>query len=100
MEYRLRRHDGAYRWIFDRGVPFHDDRTGEFLGFIGSCVDVTPRVEAQEALRLAQEEEVRALRGLLPICMHCKKIRDSSSRWHPVEVYVRDHSRADFSHSI
>jgi PAS domain S-box-containing protein len=48
MEYRLRRHDGVYRWIFDRGVPFSDD-TGTFAGFIGSCVDVDERRKAQEA---------------------------------------------------
>jgi PAS domain S-box-containing protein len=41
-EYRLRRHDGVYRYIFDRGVPFMDER-GQFGGFIGSCVDVHER---------------------------------------------------------
>jgi PAS domain S-box-containing protein len=49
MEYRLRRHDGAYRWIFDRGVPYTDD-AGAFAGYIGSCVDVHER-------RLAQDEQ-------------------------------------------
>ena len=48
MEYRLRRHDGVYRWIFDRGVPFADD-SGVFAGFIGSCVDVDERRKAQDA---------------------------------------------------
>ena len=100
MEYRLRRHDGEYRWLFDRGVPFFDDATGDFLGFIGSCIDITTRVEAQEALRKAQEEEVRTLRGLLPICMHCKKIRDDNDCWQPIELYVRARSKADFSHGI
>jgi PAS domain S-box-containing protein len=47
MEYRLKRHDGVYRWIFDRGVPYTDDH-GQFLGYIGSCVDVTERREAEE----------------------------------------------------
>lgn len=50
MEYRLRRHDGLYRWIFDRGVPYTDDH-GNFLGYIGSCVDVTERIEADERIR-------------------------------------------------
>lgn len=48
MEYRLRRADGQYRWIYDQGTPrFAPDET--FLGFIGSCVDVTERREAEEA---------------------------------------------------
>lgn len=49
MLYRLRRHDGEYRWISDIGVPrFHDD--GTFAGYIGSCLDVTERQRASEAL--------------------------------------------------
>lgn len=48
MEYRLRRHDGVYRWIFDRGVPFTDN-SGTFAGFIGSCVDIDARRTAEEA---------------------------------------------------
>src|SRR5437763_14349194 len=42
MEYRLRRNDGEYRWLLDIGTPrFSDD--GEFLGYIGSCIDLTER---------------------------------------------------------
>jgi PAS domain S-box-containing protein len=49
MQYRLRRHDGEYRWILDTGVPrFNGD--GSFAGYIGSCVDVTERKLAEEAL--------------------------------------------------
>jgi PAS domain S-box-containing protein len=49
MEYRLRRHDGEYRWIFDRGVPRYTQE-GSFAGYIGSCIDVTDRHSAEEAL--------------------------------------------------
>ena len=42
MEYRLRRHDGEYRWILDRGRPLYD-ASGEFLGYIGGCIDITDR---------------------------------------------------------
>lgn len=59
MEYRLRRHDGEYRWIFDRGVPFADD-TGAFAGFIGSCVDVDDSRRAQ-AMQQQQSREQLAL---------------------------------------
>jgi PAS domain S-box-containing protein len=49
MEYRLRRYDGEYRWLSDIGVPrFNSD--GAFIGYIGSCIDITDRKIAEEAL--------------------------------------------------
>jgi PAS domain S-box-containing protein len=55
MEYRLRRMDGEYRWVFDSGRPrFSAD--GEFLGYIGSAIDITERKESEVALRHAHEE--------------------------------------------
>jgi AmiR/NasT family two-component response regulator len=44
--------------------------------------------------------KVKVLSGLLPICASCKNIRDEEGYWHRVEEYVRDHSEADFSHSL
>lgn len=99
MEYRLRRQDGAWRWIFDRGAPMYAP-TGEFLGYIGSCTDVTERVEAQEALARAQAAQIRTLHGLLPICMLCKKIKNDEGYWECLEQYVHEHSDADFSHGL
>jgi len=54
MEYRLRRHNGEYRWISDTGRPRHNIR-GDFAGYIGSCVDITERKRADEKFRLAVE---------------------------------------------
>jgi PAS domain S-box-containing protein len=99
MYYRLLRHDGVYRWFFDRGVPFFSD-TGEFQGYIGSCIDVTDSIEAQRALDEARERELADLRGLLPICMVCKKIRDGDGSWHQLELFISDHSQADFTHGM
>lgn len=49
MEYRIRRNDGKYRWLLDTGVPrFNPD--GSFAGYIGSCLDITDRALAEEAL--------------------------------------------------
>ena len=45
-------------------------------------------------------DDVKTLSGLLPICSHCKKIRDDKGYWKQIESYVRDHSNAEFSHSI
>jgi PAS domain S-box-containing protein len=55
MEYRLRRYDGEYRWLFDTGVPcFADDKN--FLGYIGSCVDITERKQIENKLARAHDE--------------------------------------------
>ncbi len=54
MEYRLRRHDGEYRWVLDNGVPrFGPD--GNFSGYIGSCIDITDRRRAEGQLRQSEE---------------------------------------------
>ena len=45
-------------------------------------------------------EEIKTLRGLLPICAGCKRIRTDDGIWHEIEVYVRDHSDAEFSHDL
>jgi CheY-like chemotaxis protein len=44
--------------------------------------------------------QVRTLEGMLPICSHCKKIRDSDGRWVPVEQYISARSHTEFTHSI
>jgi hypothetical protein len=44
--------------------------------------------------------EIKTLSGLLPICASCKKIRDDKGYWNQIEVFIRDHSDAEFSHGI
>ena len=44
--------------------------------------------------------EIRQLRGILPICANCKKIRDDNGYWTQVEVYISDHSETEFSHGL
>lgn len=59
--------------------------------------------EEKEALIVelsAALSEVKKLSGLLPICMHCKKIRDERGSWSRIETYIREHSAADFSHGL
>jgi formate hydrogenlyase transcriptional activator len=58
MQYRLKRHDGEYRWILDHGVPRFDVQ-GNFAGYIGSCVDVTERKQREEELQAALAEVKR-----------------------------------------
>ena len=58
--------------------------------------DLAARVtDLQEAL-----SQVKQLQGILPICSHCKKVRDDKNYWQQVESYITAHSEAQFSHSI
>lgn len=61
MEYRLRRHDHAYRWIDDTGIPRYA-RDGSFLGYIGSCTDIHEYRETQSELRRRLIEIARLTR--------------------------------------
>ena len=56
LEYRRRRSDGAYRWMLDCGVP-RVAGDGSFVGFVGSCVDITQRKESEERLRVSHEQK-------------------------------------------
>lgn len=70
MEYRLRRHDGEFRWILDKGVP-RFAASGEFVGYIGTAVDVTDRRRAEETTRnLAHVSRLAMLGELTALVAH------------------------------
>ncbi len=99
MEYRLRRHDGEYRWVFDRGVPFTDD-DGVFQGYIGSCVDVHARVEAELELTQLRREELERVVKLLPVCAWCGAIRNDEGYWQALDRYIESEGLGKASHGI
>jgi len=82
------------------------DENGKPIGFRGIAHDITDRKLAEnEQEKLIKElrdalAEVKKLSGLLPICSHCKKIRDDKGYWNRIESYLREHSSAEFSHSV
>ena len=53
------------------------------------------RVTAEQTL-----SELKLLRGIIPICMHCKKVRTEGNDWQQIERYVHEHSDAKFSHGL
>ncbi|MFH1984662.1 MAG: PAS domain S-box protein [Pseudomonadota bacterium] len=82
------------------------DRVGNHTASIVIHRDVTLLKQTEmERERLIGElqkalSEVKKLSGLLPICSHCKKVRDDKGYWNQIESYIGDHSEAKFSHSI
>jgi len=73
---------------------------------VGHAVDVTEQKKGEYELQSALKElqkalaEVKTLKGLIPICAWCKKIRSEAGNWSELESYIRAHSDANFSHSI
>lgn len=71
------------------------------IGFMVAKVRSILREEQATSAKLRDAlTQVRTLSGLLPICSHCKRVRNDKGYWEHVEVYVRRHTEAEFSHGI
>ncbi|HPV48345.1 MAG TPA: PAS domain S-box protein [Smithellaceae bacterium] len=105
FETTLLNKQGDTLW-FSHVVSFIRDKKGEATGIHGVSRNITEQKQAQkekEKLIFELQEalsEVKTLSGLLPICSHCKKIRDDRGYWNQLETYLLDHSNALLSHSI
>ncbi len=80
-----------WKVIFNRSLALFAIWTTAIL----SVQRKTMREEKEKAL-----SELKVLSGLLPICASCKKVRDDKGYWNQIEVYIQDHSEAEFSHGI
>jgi PAS domain S-box-containing protein len=80
--------------------------SGKIVGRMASFIDITERkkIEADRDKLISKLQDalsrIKTLRGIIPICSRCKKIRDDKGYWNQIESYIRDHSDAEFSHSI
>jgi hypothetical protein len=107
------------RQTFEREIPvptggiryslanyYPDFLEGKVAGFYVHVADITPlKLLAREQERLVERltralKEIRTLKGLLPICAWCKKIRDDRGYWNQIETYITEHSDASFTHGI
>ncbi len=104
-EYRIQHKDESWRYWSDRALPLLNDK-GRPYKWIGVCTDVTDSKRAEEEreeligkLRDALYN-IKTLKGMLPICGNCKKVRDDSGYWNQIEKYIESHSDALFSHGL
>lgn len=71
---------------------------------LGREIDAREKTENEKEALIADLtralEEIKHLKGIIPICMHCKNIRDDQGYWSRIEKYIQEHSEAEFSHSI
>lgn len=77
-------------------------KRSEMVLRIANAKAAEEKIEREKLINELQEAlgKIRTLKGLIPICSSCKKVRDDEGYWHQVEVYIRDHSTAEFSHSL
>lgn len=93
--------DGSYRWLRWNAAPDSDHKV-----IYSVARDVTEHKRAEEEReRLVTElqaalAEVRQLKEILPICSHCRRIRDDANEWDTIEGYMARHSSTRFSHGI
>ena len=111
LELEMIHKDGSYYWIEVRARFIKE--TDKPLKIIGVSRDITERRKTEhkqnELIKqlgeaLAEKDrllkEIKVLRGLLPICSGCKRIRDEKNRWWPLDAYVRKHTEAKLTHTI
>lgn len=104
QEFQCRANDGSMLW-FQEDVKIETVGPGHWKLF-GVSMDITDRKRAEEQREQVLKElqdalaHVKQLRGLLPICASCKKIRDDAGYWNQIDSYIRKHTDVEFSHSI
>lgn len=105
LEKRYHHKQGHIVWVL-LSVSLVRDADNEPMFFISQIQDITARKQAEEALQKvnaelrAALEEVNQLRGILPICSYCKRIRDGRDYWDQLESYMARRAGAQFSHGV
>lgn len=84
--------------IKKNGSVFDVEVNAKMFTYRGKMVRVASLKDISDQKRA--EEEIKYLRGILPLCSFCKKIRDDKGYWEQVDIYIYKHSQAEISHSI
>ena len=88
----------------DRWVSFHVNPFREGVSMLFRDISERKNAEAEKERLICELQaalaQVRTLRGLIPICAWCKKIRNDYGYWEQLEAYLKNHSAADFTHGM
>ncbi|MBI4974457.1 MAG: PAS domain-containing protein [Candidatus Omnitrophica bacterium] len=105
LEFKIIGLKGRPCWLYSHAVPLRNNR-GDIVFALSVTDDITQRKlaeEEREKIILELKDaiaKVKQLSGMLPICAGCKKIRDDKGYWNQIEIYIRDHSEAEFTHGL
>lgn len=95
---------GNHGWALARIVPLQTNGVVERVMVISTDVTERKRAEEEREQLVADLQkalsEIKTLHGVLPICAHCKKIRDDNGAWHQLEEYISAHTDSEFTHGI
>ncbi|HET8547779.1 MAG TPA: hypothetical protein VFL57_07245 [Bryobacteraceae bacterium] len=86
-------------WLYSGHYTSHIE-TARNLLYCATSLAIIVGVHVLRKTQLRLQSEINRLTGLLPICAGCKKIRNQDGEWEQMEVYIRRHSGADFSHGL
>ena len=104
-EFVVERKDGI-SLIVEVSASAATNNSGQIVGRMASFVDITKRkkieIDRDKLIKKLQDalERIKTLRGFIPLCAACKKIRDDKGFWHQVERYIKNHSDVEFTHGI
>ncbi|HPC35838.1 MAG TPA: PAS domain-containing protein [Candidatus Marinimicrobia bacterium] len=97
--------DGKTNWTLTTKVPLRD-QDNQIIGLVGITREINEIKQAEEQREkiIAELQEaldkIKTLKGLIPICASCKKIRDDQGYWNNVESYIKEHAEVEFTHGI
>lgn len=95
----------GYRYYIALKFPLKNS-DGKIIGVCGFSHDITKQKEIEEILKNTNKKlkqalnEIKTLRGIIPICSYCKNIRNDKGAWQRIESYISNHSEAQFSHGV
>ncbi len=104
LEIELDSVKGNHKWIRTKGIPVMEE--GRVILVQGSFQDISEMKKAEIKLKKLVNDlkkalaEINELRGYIPICANCKKVRDDEGYWQQVEQYISERTDAQFSHSL